>query len=79
MRMCFAAMHAAASAGHASTVRLLFEAGGLQLIEATDLAKCTPLSRACETGRVSVVETLIECGAKVADVKDQDGQSLLHW
>ena len=79
--ICFVltlAMHAAAAAGHASTVRVLLLAGGITLMEATDLSKRTPLSRACEMGRASVVETLIDSGAKV-DVKDQDGQSLLHW
>ena len=72
-------MHTAAAAGHASTIPLLFLAGGSALIEATDLCKRTPLSRACEMGRAAVVETLIETGAKVNEVKDQDGQSLLHW
>jgi len=73
------AMHTAAAAGHASTVRLLLLAGGSALVETTDLSKRTPLSRACEMGRAAVVETLIDSGAKVNDVKDQDGQSMLHW
>jgi ankyrin repeat protein len=73
------AMHAAAAAGHASTVQLLIRTGGSTLVEATDLSKRTPLSRACEMGRAAVVETLIDNGARVNDVKDHDGQSLLHW
>lgn len=72
-------MHIAAAAGHADTVKLLLIAGGRALVETTDLSKRTPLSRACEMGRAAVVKTLIDSGAQVNDVKDQEGQSLLHW
>ena len=44
----------------------------------TDLQKHTPLFRACEMGHTDVVQTLIDCGAKV-EVEDQDGRSPLHW
>ena len=71
-----AALHAAALAGHASTVRLLLD--NAAQIDSTDLLKHTPLFRACEMGHTDVVQTLIDCGAKV-DVVDQDGRSPLHW
>lgn len=71
-----AALHAAALAGHASTVRLLLD--NSSQIDATDLLKHTALFRACEMGHTDVVQTLIDCGAKV-NVVDQDGRSPLHW
>ena len=71
-----AALHAAALAGHASTVKQLLDHKAL--INATDLLKHTALFRACEMGHMDVVQTLIDCGAQV-DVHDQDGRSPLHW
>ncbi len=47
-------------------------------IDCTDLLKHTPLFRACEMGHTDVVQTLMDCGAKV-DAADQDGRSPLHW
>ncbi len=70
------ALHAAAMAGHASSVKLLLENGAH--INLTDLQKHTPLFRACEMGHMEVVLTLIEHGAKV-DVVDGDGRAPLHW
>ena len=69
-------MHAAALAGHASTVKLLLESKAN--INAVDLLKHTPLFRACEMGHMEVVQVLIDSGAHV-DVQDQDGRSPLHW
>ena len=70
------ALHAAALAGHSSTVKQLLDHKAL--INATDLLKHTALFRACEMGHMDVVQTLIDCGAQV-DVHDQDGRSPLHW
>ena len=72
----YLALHAAAMAGHATTVKLLLDDGAQ--IDCTDLMKHTPLFRACEMGHTDVVQTLMDCGAKV-DVVDQDGRSPLHW
>lgn len=70
------ALHAAAVAGHATTVKLLLAAKAS--IDGTDLMKHTPLFRACEMGHTDVVQTLIDLGARV-DMLDQDGRSPLHW
>ena len=72
----FSALHAAALAGHPSTVKLLLEYGSQ--IDATDVSKHTPLFRACEMGHTDVVQTLIDFGARV-DVLDHNERSPLHW
>jgi len=69
-------LHAAALAGHASTVKLLLQNSAQ--VNMTDLQKHTPLFRACEMGHTNVVQTLIDNGARV-DIQDQDGRSPLHW
>lgn len=74
--MLSSAVHAAALAGHASTVKLLLSHKAQ--MDAVDLLKHTPLFRACEMGHMEVVQALIEHGAAV-DVMDQDGRSPLHW
>jgi len=73
------AVHVAASAGHTSTVQLLLKSGCASLMNAKDLMKRTPLSHACEMGRIKIVEALIASGANINDVQDRDGLSLLHW
>ena len=57
------ALHATSLAGHATTVKILLANGAH--INMTDLQKHTPLFRACEMGHTDVVQTLIDCGAKV--------------
>jgi len=73
------AVHVAACAGHTGTVQLLLKCGSASLMNAKDLVKRSPLSHACEMGRIQVVEALIVAGANVSDAQDQDGLSLLHW
>lgn len=73
------AVHVAASAGHTSTVQLLLKYDSASLMNAKDLVKRTPLSHACEMGRIKVVEALIAIGANINDAQDQDGLSVLHW
>jgi len=73
------AVHVAAAAGHTSTVHLLLKSGSPLLMNAKDLVKRTPLSHACEMGRIKVVQSLIAAGANINDVQDRDGLSLLHW
>ncbi|XP_043921544.1 inversin [Protopterus annectens] len=70
------ALHAAALAGHVSTVKLLLKHGAQ--VDGTDVMKHTPLFRACEMGHKEVIQTLIEGNARV-DLVDQDGHSPLHW
>lgn len=70
------ALHAAALAGHVTTVKLLMDNGAA--IDGTDLLKHTALFRACEMGHMDVVTALADHGAKV-DILDQDGRSPLHW
>jgi len=80
-KLATTALHAAASAGHTSTIQLLVKTNyaSALLTNAKDLAKRTPLSHACEMGRVNVVEALIDLDANIADAQDRDGLSLLHW
>ena len=72
----FPAIHAAALAGHASTIKLLLDFGAQ--MNARDSLRHTPLFRACEMGHADVVQALIDCGAQV-DIVDQDGRTPLHW
>ena len=79
-KLATTALHAATSAGHTGTVQLLLKSGSAAvMMNAKDLVKRTPLSHACEMGRLKVVETLIATGANVHDDQDRDGLSLLHW
>jgi len=71
------ALHAAASQGHATTLKILLEAGGDPNLHAED-HQFTPLIEAAAERREDAVKVLL--AAKVdLEATDDDGRTALHW
>ncbi|CAN7994082.1 unnamed protein product [Ixodes hexagonus] len=69
------ALHAAAAAGHLAIVHLLVQAGAQ--VDCQDAQLYTPLMRAVDARRASVVHYLLKVGAN-PQAKGEDGMTCLH-
>lgn len=70
-------LHVAAYSTNAETVDIIFENGGMCLIDSLDRDNRTPLHYAAAKGSLEILQKLLSAGAKI-DIKDDEEKIPLH-